>query len=111
MKKRLAVMIFMLSLSICASAVLLPAAGGSETKGKYYFKKTCKPCHKKNSEGGEISPLSKTIAQWKSYFGAGSHEKGKAKLATIMDEEKLLHVTTYLQAHASDSPQPETCGE
>ena len=102
-------MIFLLSLSISTSAALLTAAGGSETKGKYYFKKTCKPCHKKDSEGPEISPLSKTTAQWKSIFADGVH--GKQKLTDIMDEEKLLHVVTYLEAHASDSPQPETCGE
>ena len=104
-------MIFLLSLSICTSAVLLPGADGSETKGKYYFKKTCKPCHRKDGEGGEISPLSKTTAQWKSFFAAGTHAAGKEKLTKIMDEEKLLHAATYLQAHASDSPQPETCGE
>lgn len=107
--KRPALMIFLLSLSLGSSAVLLPGAGGSETKGKYYFKKTCKPCHRKDGEGGEVTPLTKTTAQWKAYFDSGSHA-GK-KLSSIMDQEKLLHVTTYLQAHASDSPQPETCGE
>ena len=111
MKNRLALTIIMLSLSIFTSAAILTAAGGSETKGKYYYKKTCKPCHKKNSEGGEYSPLSKTTAQWESYFSKGSHAAGKEKLTDIMDEQKLLHVATYLQAHASDSPQPETCGE
>lgn len=111
MKTRLALMYLLLSLCVTASAVLLPAAGGSETKGKYYFKKTCKPCHKKDSDGGEVSPLSKTTAQWEGYFSSGTHDSGKAKLTEILDEGKLLHVATYLEAHASDSPQPETCGE
>jgi len=111
MKTRLALMIFLFSLSVITSAALLLGAGGSETKGKYYFKKTCKTCHKKDSEGGEYSPLSKTTAQWGTYFTAGTHKAGKEKLTTIMDDEKLLHVVTYLKAHASDSPQPETCGE
>jgi cytochrome c5 len=111
MKTRVASMIFLFSLSIVTSAALLPGAGPSETKGKYYFKKTCKPCHKKNAEGGEYSPLSKTTAQWKAYFEAGSHAAGKEKLTAILDEGKLLDVSAYLQAHASDSPQPETCGE
>jgi cytochrome c5 len=104
-------MIFLFTFSICTSAAILAGAGGSETKGKYYYKKTCKPCHRKNSEGGEYSPLSKTTAQWKAYFAAGNHKAGKEKLTAIMDEGKLLDVVTYLKAHASDSPQPETCGE
>ena len=111
MNKGLKLLIATLSLSLCASAALLPGAGGSETKGKYYFKKTCKTCHTKDGEGGEVTPISKTTAQWKAYFEAGSHQAGKAKLTGIMDEEKLLHVATYLEAHASDSPQPETCGD
>jgi cytochrome c553 len=111
MKKSLALMFFLLSFSMVASAVLPPGSGGSETKGKYYFKKTCKSCHRKDGEGKEVTPLSKTTAQWKAYFEAGSHQAGKERLTKIMDEEKLLDVKTYLQAHASDSPQPETCGE
>ena len=111
MKNGLKLSILLLCFSICTSAVLLPAAGGSETKGKYYFKKTCKPCHKKDAEGGEVTPLTKTTAQWTAYFAAGKHESGKAQLTGVMDDAKLLDVVTYLQAHASDSPQSETCGD
>ena len=111
MNKGLKLLIVFLSLSLCTSAALLQGAGGSETKGKYYFKKTCKSCHKKDGDGGEVTPISKTTAQWKAYFADGSHQAGKAKLTGIMDEKKLLDVVTYLEAHASDSPQPETCGD
>ena len=111
MKKGLKLSILTLCFAVSASAVLLPAAGGSETKGKYYFKKTCKPCHTKGAEGGEVTPLSKTTAQWTDYFAKGKHAKGQAQLASVMDEAKLQDVVTYLEAHASDSPQPETCGD
>ena len=108
--KRLALITALLSLFLSGFTVVLSGAEGSETKGKYYFKKTCKPCHKKKSEGPEISPLSKTTAQWAAIFASGNHAN-KQTLIDIMDQEKLLHVSTYLKAHASDSPQPETCGE
>jgi hypothetical protein len=111
MKTGLKLVILVFSLSLCTSAMLLPGAGGSETKGKYYFKKTCKPCPNKTGEGGEVTPLSKTTAQWKAYFTAGKHDKAEDQLTGIMDEGKLLDVSTYLEAHASDSPQPETCGD
>ncbi len=41
---------------------------GNEAKGKFYFKQTCKSCHVKGAQGGEITPLSKTQAQWQAYF-------------------------------------------
>jgi cytochrome c5 len=92
------------------SMVIAATAAGSETKGKYYFKKNCKSCHIKGAEGGEVSPLSKTQAQWKAYFTAGKHAKAKEDLSKLLTPEQLLDVQTYLTAHASDSPQPETCG-
>ena len=110
MNKGFKLLILFLSLSLSTSVALL-GSGGSETKGRYYFKKTCKTCHKKGGEGYEVTPLTKTTAQWKAYFETGKHAAGKARLTSVMDEGKLLHVATYLQAHASDSPQPETCGD
>lgn len=90
--------------------VALSAAGGSETKGKFYFKKSCKTCHVKDKEGGEVTPLTKTQAQWKDYFSKGKHNKGKEDLSKILTAEQLEDVQTFLVNHASDSPQPETCG-
>lgn len=91
-------------------AAMTFGATGSVTKGKYYFKKTCKPCHAKASQNGEITPLTHTQAQWKAYFKSGKHAKGKEQLTKYMDAKKLNDVETFLVAHASDSPQPETCG-
>jgi cytochrome c5 len=92
------------------SMVVAATAAGSETKGKFYFKKNCKTCHIKGKEGGEVSPLSRTQAQWKAYFTAGKHAKSKEDLSKFLTPEQLLDVQTYLTSHASDSPQPETCG-
>jgi len=95
---------------IVAIAVPLAAEGGSDTKGKFFFKKTCKACHAPGTAAKEITPLSKTQAQWKAYFAAGKHKKGTEKLDSVLKPEQVKDVQTFLVNHASDSPQPETCG-
>lgn len=84
---------------------------GSESKGRYYFRGTCKTCHTKGAVGGEITPLNKTQAQWKMYFASGKHAKGKELLLKLMPEDQVRDVAAYLDAHAADSLQPETCGK
>jgi cytochrome c5 len=84
---------------------------GSESKGRFYFRQTCKTCHTKGAVGGEITPLNKTQAQWKAYFAAGKHAKGKEQLVKVMDALQLRDVAAFLHGHAADSLQPETCGK
>jgi cytochrome c5 len=97
-------------LALLTLTAALAYAGGSESKGKFNFKKTCKPCHLKNAKGGEVTPLTKTQEQWQRYFKLGTHNKGTEKLSTFMTPEQLVDVQTFLVNHAADSPQPETCG-
>ncbi len=101
-------------LVLLVGAVLVVAAPkeGNEAKGRYYFRQTCKQCHTKGAEGGEITPLSRTMAQWRIYFTTGRHDGGAEALTKVMaDEQQLLDVRTYLVKHAADSLQPETCGK
>lgn len=109
--RRISLMV--LSAVILGAWIMVVAAGpaGSETKGRFYFKKSCKGCHVKKGEGGEISPLSRTQAQWKAYMAGGKHNKGTEPLTKYMTAEQLTDVKVFVQAHASDSPQPETCGK
>ncbi|HEX4845367.1 MAG TPA: cytochrome c [Geothrix sp.] len=93
-----------------ALSASLAAQGGSDTKGKFFFKKTCKSCHASGGSAKEVTPLSKTQAQWKAYFAAGKHKKGAEKLDAVLKPEQVKDVQTFLVNHASDSPQPETCG-
>ncbi len=96
-------------LALAALAAALPlAAGGSDTKGKFYFKKDCKSCHVEG-KGKVLTPLSKTQAQWKKFFEAGKH-KGEPLSPKHGTPEQILDIKTFLVNHASDSPQPETCG-
>jgi cytochrome c553 len=112
MRKGLKLLVALISLGLWMTlAFAVSPPSGSETKGRFFFRKTCKTCHTKGAVGGEITPLSRTQTQWKAYFTSAKHAKGKEQLLKVMSAEELLDVATYLQAHASDSPQPETCGK
>ena len=82
---------------------------GSDTKGKFFFKKSCKACHVDGGSAKALTPLSKTQAQWRKFFEAGKH-KGEALSPKLGTPEQMLDIKTFLINHASDSPQPETCG-
>jgi mono/diheme cytochrome c family protein len=93
------------------TAITVPLlAEGSDTKGKYFFKKSCKSCHASGGVGKEVTPLVKTQAQWKAYFAAGKHNKGTEPLSKVAKPDQVKDIQTFLTAHASDSPQPMTCG-
>lgn len=82
---------------------------GSDTKGKFFFKKSCKACHVEGGSAKALTPLSKTQAQWRKFFEGGKH-KGEALSPKLGTPQQLLDIKTFLVNHASDSPQPETCG-
>lgn len=88
----------------------LAAEGGSDSRGKFFFKKSCKSCHVSGGSAKEITPLFKTQAQWKEYFATGTHKNGAEKIESLLKPELVKDVQTFLVNHASDSPQPETCG-
>jgi mono/diheme cytochrome c family protein len=104
-----------LALGIAGLGTPTAVAGGSikgnETKGKFYFRSTCKNCHTKGAVGTEITPLNKTTVQWHAYFTSGKHNHGREVLEKLLSGEQLRDVQAYLEAHASDSLQPETCGK
>ena len=103
-------------IALAAVAVFAAFAGtgapkGNEGKGRYYFRQTCKDCHTKGAKGGEVTPLTKTMAQWRAYFVKGRHAGSAEPLTKIMPDAQLLDVQTFLVNHAADSLQPETCGK
>jgi cytochrome c5 len=93
-------------LTFCASFALA-AEGGNPKKGKYLYKKSCKTCHVAGGEGGEMTPLSKTQAQWDRFFEKKG--KGCADHAGV-SEKDVKDIQQFLFDHAADSDQPETCG-
>jgi mono/diheme cytochrome c family protein len=111
MPSRLTVLAGALSLAVMVTAA--GAATGNQNRGKSLFKSTCKTCHVKNGASKDLSPLSKTQAQWERVFKkpieamvARIEQKHEKKL-TAAD---LNDMRAYLVAHAADSDQPETCG-
>lgn len=105
--KRLTGIILTLALLALCSTFALAAEGGNPKKGKYLYKKSCKSCHAAGAEGGELTPLSKTQAQWDRHFEKkGQACQGQADLS----EKDLKDVQQFLFDHAADSDQPETCG-
>ncbi len=96
----------------CTGLLCAATAGkGNEGKGRYYFRQTCKECHTKGAKGGEVTPLTKTQAQWKTYFLKAKHSGGAEVLTKVMPADQLRDVETFLVNHAADSLQPETCGK
>ena len=91
--------------------VLTAASRGSETKGRKFFRETCRTCHTKGAKGGELTPLSKTQAQWRTYFQKATHANKTEPLNKILTDDQLLDVQAFVINHAADSPQPETCGK
>ena len=80
---------------------------GNERRGKYMYRKSCRACHD-GSGAVDLSPNSKTQAQWERTFG--KYER----LDCIEEWNKLKHddlnsIYTYLYSHAYDSEQPATC--
>jgi len=105
--KRLNGIILILTLTAFCASLALAAEGGNPKKGKYLYKKNCKTCHVAGAEGGELTPLSKTQAQWDRFFD----QKGEncAKHAGVSGQD-VKDIQQFLFDHAADSDQPETCG-
>ena len=72
MKKMLLILLLVAFTVTSAFAV----EGGNPKKGKYLFKKNCKSCHTEGAEGGPVTPLSKTMAQWDKFFSGSKHPAG-----------------------------------
>jgi cytochrome c5 len=109
MAARIRILAVVLVTALTVTAIA--ATKGNEGKGRYFFRQTCKECHTKGAVGGEITPLSKTMDQWRKYFAAGKHNHGKESLAKVMAAEQLTDAQAFLVGHAADSLQPETCGK
>jgi mono/diheme cytochrome c family protein len=97
--------------ALLSTVAIAGSPKGSETKGRNYFRGSCKECHTKGAKGGEVTPMTKTQEQWRTYFAKSKHAGGTEPLNKVMPDTQLLDVQTYLINHAADSPQPETCGK
>ena len=106
MKKFVKPLLF-LTLAAFIATSAMAAEGGNPRKGKHLFKKTCKTCHAADGAGGEVTPMTKTQAQWDRLFDKKKHDEEAWK---DLSEQDLKDIQQFLYDHAADSPQPQTCG-
>ncbi|MEJ2700057.1 MAG: cytochrome c, partial [Desulfuromonadales bacterium] len=66
--------ILALSMVAFLATSALAVEGGNPTKGKYLFKKDCRTCHVEGMEGGNLTPMAKTMAQWDRFFQENKHQ-------------------------------------
>jgi hypothetical protein len=108
MKKKIVSMAIMVSLLLGALGAGLAQEKGNARKGKYLFRKNCRACHVNGGSTKELSPLSKTQAQWDEVFKNIGQLKCKDEWAKLSEKDKT-DLYAQLWGHAFDSPSPEKC--
>ena len=101
--------LFLATLAL-STAAFAEEKKGSDKQGKFLFRSKCKECHWPEEEGGDVTPMTYTQAQWKGFFDRYKHKRKKDVWHDVFTPEELVDIKTYLINHASDSEQPETCG-
>lgn len=96
-----------LALVVTFASSALAVDGGNPRKGKHLYKKSCKTCHSAGGEGGELTPMSKTMKQWDRVFEKKKHDQAAWE---NLSEQDLLDINQFLFDFAADSDQPATCG-
>lgn len=103
---------FVLASGVLAGAAF--AASVNPNHGKTLFRSTCKSCHVKDGGAKDLTPLSKTQAQWSRAFKAASiqtmFKRVETKTGKPLSPADVADIQAFLVAHAVDSDQPETCG-
>ena len=79
-------------------------------RGKFLYRKNCRLCHKSGAKATDLSPDSKTMAQWKRAF----EPKKYATYKCVADwnkrtETEIADIFSYLYKYAADSPTPAKC--
>ena len=110
MFKRTVIMVLALSFLAAGISLAAPAGDGNYRKGKYLFRKNCRSCHSEGKSAKELSPISKTQANWKAAFADDKVAGYPCKDAWAKVGEKGINdIYTYLYKHAKDSPTPAKC--
>ena len=110
MGKKLVLTALAMIMTLSLVSVNLAAPEGNKRKGKYLFRKSCRSCHVDGAAGKELSPISKTQAEWDKVFSNEAYKGLACKAEWEKQSEKdLLDIYTYMYKHAFDSPSPLKC--
>lgn len=88
--------------------VCMAGEKGNARKGKYLFRKNCRTCHIENGSAKELSPVSKTQAEWQKVFDNVDQLSCKDEW-TKLSAKDTQDVYAHLYGHAFDSPSPAKC--
>ena len=108
LKRILAVLLVLSFIGAGVGAALAAGGKGNARKGKYLYRKNCRVCHVQNGKAKELSPISKTQAQWKTTFAQAKKLPCADSWAKLSDKD-LTDIYAYLWGHAKDSPSPAKC--
>ena len=97
----------LLTVTIAQAAI----EGGDSKAGKALAREKCKYCHLAGSDGGTMTPLSKTQKQWERFYKKDKHNKLAPEAWDKISSNELIDIMQFMYDHAADSAQPETCGQ
>ena len=98
------VLVFLLA----SIGLAIAADKGNARKGKYLYRKNCRTCHIDGGSAKELSPVSKTQAQWQRVFKNIDKLQCKDEWSKLSKKD-LADVYAHLWGHAFDSPMPAKC--
>ncbi len=107
-KKGAIIFLAVLLVGVYIGLVLAAEKKGNDRKGKYLFRKNCRSCHVEGGSAKELSPVSKTQAEWEKAFKEYESLSCKDEWRKLSDQDRL-DIFTYLHEHAYDSPSPIKC--
>ena len=109
MFKRNIALLLALFMLVAGAGLSFAMGDGNYRKGKYLYRQSCRSCHD-GSGAKELSPLTKTQADWQKTFDAANRDKIKCKAEWAKrSDQDLNDIYTYLWKHAKDSPTPAQC--
>ncbi len=98
--------IFATLILVLAAVSMAFAAEGNARKGKYTYRAKCRTCH--GATASDLSPSSKTQADWKKTFAKVESIKCYKDWKGVTPEDRA-DILAYLHDYAKDSPSPAKC--
>jgi hypothetical protein len=108
MFKKIGTALILLVFLFAVIGVVMAADKGNARKGKYLFRKNCRTCHVEGGSAKELSPISKTQADWQQVFDNYKQLQCVASWDNLSDKDRL-DMYAHLYGHAFDSPSPAKC--
>jgi mono/diheme cytochrome c family protein len=108
MFKKIGTILIIMVFLFAAIGIVMAADNGNARKGKYLFRKNCRTCHAEGGSAKELSPISKTQAEWQVVFDSYKQLNCIATWDKLSDKDRL-DMYAYLYGHAFDSPSPAKC--